>query len=86
MALSETVEASFDDLRDMKAYIDAHRTLDTPFDIVVEGETPADDRTRASAIVAPYAEAGATWWIESRWTEPSLDVVRERLRQGPPRS
>jgi alkanesulfonate monooxygenase SsuD/methylene tetrahydromethanopterin reductase-like flavin-dependent oxidoreductase (luciferase family) len=79
-------QASMDDLRDMKAYIDEHRTADTPFDIVVEGETPGDDANQADAIIRPYAEAGATWWIEARWTAPSLDVVRERLHQGPPRS
>jgi hypothetical protein len=78
-------QASMDDLRDMKAYIDERRTADTPFDIVVEGETPGDDANLADAIIRPYAEAGATWWIEARWTAPNLDVVRERLRQGPPK-
>jgi hypothetical protein len=79
-------QASIEDLRDMKAYIDERRTADTPFDIVVEGETPGEDAAQANAIIGPYAEAGATWWIEARWTAPSLDLVRERLRQGPPRA
>lgn len=77
-------KATADDLRAMKAYVDEHRTLGTPFDIVMEGETPGDDAAGAAAIVRPLAEAGATWWLEARWQAPSLESVRERLRQGPP--
>jgi hypothetical protein len=77
--------ASPDDIREMKAYIDQHRALDTPFDIVVEGETPGDDPAGTAAIIRPFAEAGATWWLEAIWTAPSLDPVRARLRQGPPK-
>ncbi len=73
------------DIRDMKAYIDANRTLTTPFDIVQEGETPGDDLEQARAIVRPYAEAGATWWTESRWSFPPIEELRQRIQQGPPR-
>ncbi len=73
------------DIRDMKAYIDANRTLTTPFDIVQEGETPGDDLEQARAIIRPYAEAGATWWTESRWSFPTIDELRLRIQQGPPR-
>ena len=61
------------------------RTQSTPFDIVMEGETPGDNPEQAAAIVRPYADAGATWWMESRWSAASSDVVRTRIRQGPPR-
>jgi hypothetical protein len=74
-----------EDIRAMKAYIDAHRSLSTPFDIVQEGETPGEDRERARAIVRPYAEAGATWWTESRWSFPPIEDLRKRIEQGPPR-
>ena len=77
-----------DELRAMKAFVDAHRTETTPFDIIMEGETPGDDPAQAAAIVREWAEAGATWWIESRWDEPrSLDglkAVHKRIQQGPP--
>ncbi|HNP71428.1 MAG TPA: LLM class flavin-dependent oxidoreductase [Kouleothrix sp.] len=76
-------KASPDDLRAMKAFIDERRTRDTPFDIVMEGVTPGDP-ARAAEQIRPYAEAGATWWLEAIWTSPSLDPVRERLLQGPP--
>jgi alkanesulfonate monooxygenase SsuD/methylene tetrahydromethanopterin reductase-like flavin-dependent oxidoreductase (luciferase family) len=59
-------------------------------DIISEGETPAGDHAAATAAVAPWAEAGCTWWLETRWMLPheSLDrlhQVRERLAAGPPR-
>ena len=54
----------------MRAYVQAQREETPPFDIVVEGETPGEDPAAAAAIVRPYAEAGATWWLEARWTAP----------------
>ena len=68
-----------------KVYIDEHRARSTPFDIVCEGETPGDNRERAAEIVRPFADAGATWWMESRWSSSQRDEVRTRIRQGPPR-
>jgi alkanesulfonate monooxygenase SsuD/methylene tetrahydromethanopterin reductase-like flavin-dependent oxidoreductase (luciferase family) len=59
-------------------------------DLVMEGETPANDRNAALEKIGPYAEAGATWWIDARWELPSRDpatmrAVSERLAAGPPR-
>jgi hypothetical protein len=73
-----------DDIRAMRVFVDEHRTLTTPFDIVMEGETPGDDPEKAASIVQPWAEAGATWWIEAKWGAPD-DPVRTRIQQGPPR-
>ncbi len=36
----------------------------------MEEETPGDDPARAAAIVQPWAEAGATWWLEAVWKTP----------------
>jgi alkanesulfonate monooxygenase SsuD/methylene tetrahydromethanopterin reductase-like flavin-dependent oxidoreductase (luciferase family) len=75
-----------DSIRAMKAFVDGHRTATAPFDIVVEAVTPGDDRAKAAAIVRPFAEAGATWWIESTWMMPGeVEVQLARIRQGPPR-
>jgi hypothetical protein len=75
-----------DDLRAMKSYIGVRRTATTPFDIVYEGRTPGDDLARAAEIVWPYAEAGATWWMEAMWEAPNTPTdVRARIQQGPPR-
>jgi hypothetical protein len=58
-------------------------------DVIAEGETPADDHAAAVAAVTPWAEAGCTWWLETRWqmwhdAGERMDRVRERLTAGPP--
>ena len=74
------------DIAAMKAFIVGERGQGAPFAIVTEGETPGDDRERAAAIVRPYADAGATWWMETRWFGNNGPAeIRTRLRQGPPR-
>ena len=79
-----------DDVREMCDYVSANRTESTPFDIVAEGRTPGDDRAAAISIVKPWADAGATWWIEALWPTPDQptdpDGIHHRLRQGPPRA
>jgi alkanesulfonate monooxygenase SsuD/methylene tetrahydromethanopterin reductase-like flavin-dependent oxidoreductase (luciferase family) len=53
---------------------------------VTEGITSGTDHTADRAQLEPMAEAGATWFIESRWEDDqSADTVRERIRRGPPR-
>lgn len=67
------------------AYVAEHRTSAGTFDIVADGVTPADDRAAAAALVQPYAEAGATWWIESPWMPPNeVADLRRRIAAGPP--
>ena len=74
------------DIQAMKAFIDKHRTATTQFDIVWEGETPAEDHEQAISIVRPWADAGVTWWMETRWgTTLRLEEVRIRIKAGPPR-
>ncbi len=76
-----------DDIRAMRQWLTAHGAR-PDFDIVSEGETPAGDSQAAAAIVAPWSEAGSTWWLEARWTvepEDQARVVRERILAGPPR-
>ena len=46
-----------------------------PYDIAVE--------LRPGSDVAPYAEAGATWWMTELEPGISLDEVRGVIRQGP---
>ncbi len=57
-----------------------------PYDIIVEGQTPGADPERAVEMVRPYAQAGATWWLEAMWETPKPENVLARLQQGPPKS
>lgn len=56
------------------------------YDIVLEGETPGADPQAAAVLVQSYRDAGATWWLESRWSESDLEKVMERVKQGPPKN
>jgi hypothetical protein len=77
------------DLQAMRAFFSNHRTRKTPFDIVVEGETPGSDLEQARSIVRPLVEAGVTWWLEAVYgtpeTQGGIEGMRARIRQGPPR-
>ncbi len=84
-AEGKLVDVRPEDVRAMKAFVDAERTLTTPFDIVVEGSTAGLSRAEAAGKLAPWEEAGATWWIETRYGVPKEEVAA-RLRQGPPRA
>ncbi len=73
-------------IRAIKEFIDVRRSEETPFDIIVEGVTPLDAPEQGISIVSSFANAGATWWIESMWDIPGgLDIVRARVKQGPPK-
>lgn len=75
-----------DTLREIMAWVREHRTAGTPFDVVIEGVTDGADHAANRDRIVPLAEAGATWWIESRWDdEETPETLLERIRQGPPR-
>jgi len=75
-----------DEIREISAYIGKHRTSDGPFDICLSGMLPAKRLAEDRAIVQPYEEAGATWWIEFVYSGTgSLKKNIERIRFGPPR-
>jgi alkanesulfonate monooxygenase SsuD/methylene tetrahydromethanopterin reductase-like flavin-dependent oxidoreductase (luciferase family) len=86
-----------DEWRALQAYVQEHRSSTTPFDLVHFGATPGDDPVQAVSIVEPYANAGVTWWIEPidpwrfgwsyevPWAAEATVLMRDRVRQGPPR-
>ncbi|HTK10697.1 MAG TPA: LLM class flavin-dependent oxidoreductase [Ktedonobacteraceae bacterium] len=79
-------ELTLGEFRSGLAYVRAHRRRDTPFDVIMSGETPLD-RQRGIDIVLPFQEAGATWWMEEGYSYTSdLEAFRTRIRSGPPRS
>jgi alkanesulfonate monooxygenase SsuD/methylene tetrahydromethanopterin reductase-like flavin-dependent oxidoreductase (luciferase family) len=78
-------------LVELLGYIKALRTTESLFDVVhLENRASSEaDRGRSEAdreIVAAYAAAGATWWVET--IGPSqfpLEELRRRIRNGPPK-
>ena len=76
-------------MRQLRRWLDEHDARDG-FDVLSEGETPAGDREAAIAAVTPWADAGATWWMETNWEMPHdsderMRQVDERIAAGPPR-
>ena len=68
----------------MRDWIGDRRSLDD-FEIVVEGRTSAEDLPAAAAEAGRWADAGATWWIESNWETFEPADARRRIEAGPPR-
>jgi alkanesulfonate monooxygenase SsuD/methylene tetrahydromethanopterin reductase-like flavin-dependent oxidoreductase (luciferase family) len=84
-------ESAAADVREIKAYVDEQRVAQTPFDIVIEARSSGSDRQKAISTVQAFVEAGATWWLESVWMRlgplpHSVDGIRRRIEQGPPRA
>jgi alkanesulfonate monooxygenase SsuD/methylene tetrahydromethanopterin reductase-like flavin-dependent oxidoreductase (luciferase family) len=71
-----------EDIRAMKASIDAHRMRTTPFDIVVEGQIQPMDCAQAAEKLRSWSEAGATWWLESLWGCTLLIAGARLLRRS----
>jgi alkanesulfonate monooxygenase SsuD/methylene tetrahydromethanopterin reductase-like flavin-dependent oxidoreductase (luciferase family) len=75
-------------LRAVRAWLARHGAPDG-LDLVVDGETPADDAAAAATEVRALADAGATWWLETRWGMPDnmperVQDMTDRLAAGPP--
>jgi alkanesulfonate monooxygenase SsuD/methylene tetrahydromethanopterin reductase-like flavin-dependent oxidoreductase (luciferase family) len=77
-----------DDARAVRAWLAGHGA-GPGFDVVADGETPAGDPAAAAAVAGAWADAGCTWWLETRWEMPHesaerMGQIRERLAAGPP--
>ena len=73
---------------ELMSYISQHRDVDAQglYDVVYSAGTPGASGDQDREIIAPYAAAGATWWLESMlpW-QRSPQQARDRIRRGPPR-
>lgn len=72
------------DLIEIVSYVRSHRTAPRPFAVAVYGYSPSNS-AKASKVIRPWIEAGATWWREGigDW-RGSLRAARARIRSGPP--
>ena len=67
-------------VRDGIEWLRANGGMTDGFDVITEGETPTEDPK-------PWADAGCTWWLESRWGDFDnirIAEARERIAAGPP--
>ena len=76
-------DVTADDVREIKAYIDAHRNSQTPFELVLNGNVAELDRSQLQDKLLPLIDAGVTWWIDGLWDATEEKAI-ERIRRGPP--
>ncbi len=81
-------QASPAELRKSMPGIRSQRAPGSAYDIIVEGETLGADPDAATATLAAWRAAGATWWLETLWrpvgSEATESEIRRRIVQGPP--
>jgi alkanesulfonate monooxygenase SsuD/methylene tetrahydromethanopterin reductase-like flavin-dependent oxidoreductase (luciferase family) len=76
-----------DHIREIAAYVARERPASErgrPFEIIAQGKSSSSDRVAAAATVRPWADAGATWWIEADWEDATEGSLRARIKAGPP--
>ncbi len=55
------------------------------FDVVISGETTGTDSTKDRERIESWIQTGATWFLEDiNGMRTEIDVLRERIRSGPP--
>jgi alkanesulfonate monooxygenase SsuD/methylene tetrahydromethanopterin reductase-like flavin-dependent oxidoreductase (luciferase family) len=72
-----------EDIREIKAYVDANRSGSAPFDIVLNGSMASLDEAQRKDKSLQLSKAGATWWIEGLW-DATEETAAERIRSRPP--
>jgi alkanesulfonate monooxygenase SsuD/methylene tetrahydromethanopterin reductase-like flavin-dependent oxidoreductase (luciferase family) len=73
-------------LAEIVEYVAEHRDAAAgAFDVALEGQTEPGDS--GAEVVAPYAAAGLTWWIEAfGWWRGGWAATSARIAAGPPRT
>ncbi len=72
------------EVQEMAAYIARHRSVSTPFDIVLRGRYGPRWPSEARAELRELESEGVTWWLESVDHREPVDAVEELVAVGPP--
>ena len=63
---------------------------DTPYDVIIEGDSSGEFVQLDPPDPQSWEQAGATWWVESWWSLPAgsegVAALRRRINAGPPGS
>ncbi len=81
----EPVTPTHAELRQLVTWVNEQRPPSAiPYDFIIEDKSYPLPPERAAAMIAAWADAGATWWIESTW-EMSVESLRQIIARGPAR-
>jgi alkanesulfonate monooxygenase SsuD/methylene tetrahydromethanopterin reductase-like flavin-dependent oxidoreductase (luciferase family) len=74
-----------DDVSTILDFISPLRSTNAPFDFVIIGNSDVSRAgLKGAKKVTAYAQAGATWWLESLYSKRnSFAKLQARIRQGP---
>ena len=76
-----------DEMRDLLTFTQAQRAdSGAPFEAVTVGHLEGVDAGADAAVIAEWADAGATWFQEGIMPDQGIELVRERIHLGPPRA
>ncbi|TFG97060.1 LLM class flavin-dependent oxidoreductase [Candidatus Thorarchaeota archaeon] len=74
-----------EDLDSVLGVVCSERTNLNDYDIILCGETTGTDSQKDKDTLNPWMERGVTWWLEDiNGMRAEVDVLRERIRAGPP--
>lgn len=71
------------DVREVQSFVQAQRTLTSPFDIVMQGESDHLAPAQRQEVLLEWKAAGVTWWIESLISLSEMEAAA-RLQPGSP--
>ncbi|GAB4441565.1 MAG: LLM class flavin-dependent oxidoreductase [Anaerolineae bacterium] len=71
------------DVREVQAFVQAQRTLTSPFDIVIQGKSAHLASAQRQEVLLEWKAAGATWWIENLIDLSEMEAAA-RLQSGSP--
>jgi hypothetical protein len=71
-----------EDIRTLKAAVQAERAQPAPFEIVVGGGGRPKDWQKEREHICAAGEAGATWWAE--WVPPASETEMRACAARPP--
>ncbi len=76
---------TLDEIREVVSFVQSQRPAEKPFDLMTGGDLPSDNPAQARTILAEYASAGVTWWMEGvgEWLG-DVDAMAAFIRRGPP--
>lgn len=74
-----------DEIRDIKSYVEQHRSVQTgAYDIASGGRSRDEDWDKDRALIKSLGEAGMTWWVEYAPPEiGGIEEVRAYTARGP---
>lgn len=73
-------------LRGVVALVRAGRADGSPFEVIIRNKAAGQDAAARAESIRALAAEGLTWWLEGVETSPTLELMRARIRQGPPRA